>query len=252
MMSADAYIGMGLALLGSNACLLLLVLNVLGWINFLHADLSAIEDFAGTTLPHWQGHFQTATVAWLVFTLIVAVLPAVTKDTTGENEGVGDEKKDHNRRCHPWRRTALVIACVSATLALPHIMAPHRDRHPIIRRSLVGGSASTSSSVSTEQQPGAAAADEQQRVVIQQELVFSVDKMTCGGCGGHVRNLVESALSSQQKSSASSFAFDKVQVDWRAGVMSIYGTGLTDAVDRQAVAAVLEKDGYPTSFLYSQ
>lgn len=244
-MSADAYIGMGLALLGSNACLLLLVLNVLGWINFLHADLTAIEDFAGTTLPQWQGHFQTATVAWLVFTLIAAVLPAVTKDTTGEKKGVGDDKK----KDHPWRRTALVIACVSATLALPHIMAPHRDRHPIIRRSLVGGA--STSSVSTEQ-PGEAATGEQQRVVIQQELVFTVDNMTCGGCGGHVRNLVESALSSQQKSSPSSFAFDKVQVDWRAGVMSIYGTGLTDAVDRQAVAAVLEKDGYPTSFLYSQ
>ena len=40
---------------------------------------------------------------------------------------------------------------------------------------------------------------EQANSVTRQELVFSVDNMTCGGCGSHVRNLVEANLNKQQQ-----------------------------------------------------
>eukprot|EP00972_Heterocapsa_arctica_P021171 3117465-Heterocapsa_arctica.AAC.1 len=73
--------------------------------------------------------------------------------------------------------------------------------------------------------------------------------MTCGGCGSHVRNLVEKALAAQQRDSP--FTFDKVEVDWRAGVMSVHGTQLTDHLNKEDVMQILGEDGYPTSFLYS-
>merc|ERR1712087_891160 len=64
---------------------------------------------------------------------------------------------------------------------------------------------------------------------VEQELVFSVGNMTCGGGGPFVRNLAESQLSGQ-KTPSSSFTTNKVQVDWRAGIMSIYGTQPTDYI----------------------
>eukprot|EP00579_Thalassiosira_antarctica_P033316 CAMPEP_0201999900 /NCGR_PEP_ID=MMETSP0905-20130828/6335_1 /ASSEMBLY_ACC=CAM_ASM_000554 /TAXON_ID=420261 /ORGANISM="Thalassiosira antarctica, Strain CCMP982" /LENGTH=237 /DNA_ID=CAMNT_0048556209 /DNA_START=8 /DNA_END=721 /DNA_ORIENTATION=+ len=237
-MSTNTYIGMVLALLGSNLCLLLLVLNVLGWINFLHIDLVLIENFTESTLSRWQLHFQTATAGWLIFTLLGNVFPA---KSSGEN----DSKKKARRR-RPWHHTALTIASVVATLALPHLLGPHRHRHPVLRRSLLGNFATVNS-----KEPQTVHTTDDKPTTIDQELIFSVDNMTCGGCGSHVRDLAESNLAGQQKSS-SSFTINKVQVDWRAGVMSIYGTHLTDSVDRQELATYLENDGYPTSFLYSQ
>mmetsp|Transcript_19275 Transcript_19275/g.41182 ORF Transcript_19275/g.41182 Transcript_19275/m.41182 type:complete len:243 (+) Transcript_19275:109-837(+) len=236
-MSTDTYIGMVLALLGSNLCLLLLVLNVLSWLNFLHVDLIPIENFAESILSHWQVQFQTATVGWLVFTSVITVFPA---KSNGENDS---KKKSQSRR--PWHRYVLVSASVVATLALPHLLAPHRHRHPVLRRSLIGNSTTAGS----KQPQTQTVPSDNKPTTVEQELVFSVDNMTCGGCGSFVRNLAESNLAGQQKSS-SSFTLNKVQVDWRAGVMSIYGTHLTDFVDREAVVTSLEKEGYPTSFLY--
>mmetsp|Transcript_9729 Transcript_9729/g.21051 ORF Transcript_9729/g.21051 Transcript_9729/m.21051 type:complete len:240 (-) Transcript_9729:186-905(-) len=239
-MDTDTYIGMTLALLGSNLCLLLLVLNVLGWLNFLHADLAPLENFAETTLSPWHVHFQTATAGWLIFTLLVNVFP--TKSSSGGNDS---EKNTQSKR--PWHRTALIVASVVATLALPHLLAPHRNRHPIIRRSLIGNNLATGGL----EKPQTELPAEDKPTAVEQELVFSVDNMTCGGCGSHVRNLAESNLNGQEGAS-SSFTVNKVQVDWRAGVMSVYGTHVRDFVDRGAIAASLDKEGYPTSFLYSQ
>lgn len=104
------------------------------------------------------------------------------------------------------------------------------------------------------EQPQAVSVNDEEpaATVIHQELRFTVDNMTCGGCGSHVRNLVESTLTGQQRTSPNSFTIDNVQINWRAGVMSIYGTHLTDFVDLNAIATALGKEGYPTSFLYSQ
>lgn len=235
-MSTDTYIGIGLALLASNMCLLLLVLNVLGWINVLHMDLAPIEQFAESTLSQYQVQFQTATAGWLVFFLLTNTSRAKPKDESSE-------KKDQYRR--PRSHTALIVVSVLTTLALPHLLEPHRHRHPIIRRSVLGNVVSAST-----EQPHAVAGEEEP-TIIQQELVFTVDNMTCGGCGSHVRNLAESTLNKQRKSPPS-FTVSKVEVDWKAGVMSVYGTHLTEHVDQQSIISVLKEDGYPTSFLYSQ
>ncbi|KAL7535479.1 hypothetical protein ACHAWF_005181 [Thalassiosira exigua] len=238
-MITDAYmkIGVALALLGSNLCLLLLVLNALSWINFLHMDVAPIENFVEAILSPWRVHFQTATAGWLVFSLLVKFRPA--KSATG-----GSAEKKQSKL--PLRRSVILVVSVAGTLALPHLLAPHQHRHPVLRRSLVGDVAS----VAVGRQSDAAASDAGPAPA-EQELVFTVDKMTCGGCGSHVRNLAEANLSGQ-KTPSSAFTVSKVQVDWRAGVMSIYGTRLTDSIDREAIAATLGNEGYPTSFLYSQ
>jgi len=237
-MSINTKVGFGLALLATNMCLLLLVLNILGWMNLLHADLTPLENFAENTLSRWEMHFQAATVGWLVLTLVTNVFPAKSSES---------EIKKNTQSRRPWHRTALVMAGVVATLALPHILVHHRHRHPIIRRSVLSQNTVTFGStepenVSTKDKPAA----------VEQELVFSVDNMTCGGCGSHVRNVAESNLAVQQRSPPIPFTVNKVQVDWRAGVMSIYGTDLKDSVDRSAIALSLAEEGYPTTFLYSQ
>lgn len=43
---------------------------------------------------------------------------------------------------------------------------------------------------------------------------------------------------------------DKVTVDWRAGILSIYGGNLNEFVDQSVIIDMLKKEGYPTSFLY--
>ena len=46
---------------------------------------------------------------------------------------------------------------------------------------------------------------------------------------------------------------DKVAVDWRAGVLSIYGAGNLNEfvfVDQSVIIEMLKKEGYPTTFLY--
>ncbi|KAL7543188.1 hypothetical protein ACHAXR_012906, partial [Thalassiosira sp. AJA248-18] len=189
-MDFDLYIGMGLALLGSNLCLLLVTLNVLDWVNFLHADLTSIEKFASsTTLSQWQFHFQSAAVGWMVLILLLSVMPSSSFAGV-----VVDKTKKRDDR---------IVLGIMSTLALPHILVLYRQYHPIIRRSLVGTIRSSNSKqpniVSDDVDKGATGADPQAAppVAIQQELVFTVDKMTCGGCGSHVRNLVEKRLAVQ-------------------------------------------------------
>jgi hypothetical protein len=174
-----------------------------------------------------------------------------------------------------------------AILALPHVLNPYRQAHPIIRRSLVGffvprvkvgdvlvvaveekntviGSTEDADDamVTTDenhQQSSESSSSSSERKL--QELVFDVSSMTCGGCGSHVvRDTVEKELSTQQSStSTTSFEIEKVQVDWKAGVLSIYGQGLVEleegntcgGVDKEAISRVLDEDGYPTKFLYA-
>lgn len=248
MNSRDAYIGIGLATLGSNACLLLLVLNCLGWINVLHMDVAAIEQFAETTLTEWKVHFQTATMAWAV---CFVFLECVSGSKQHSDDG---NKKKEVKNGRPWHVTLIILASVLATLALPQLLQPYRQVHPIIRRSLVGSGGAVTTTVATVESAGVSVSDtisEKNAPMVQQEIVFEVEKMTCGGCGSHVRDLVESRLNVQQKKDASAFIVDKVQVDWKAGIMSIYGAGVTDGVDREDVSGVLGEE-YPTKFLYSQ
>jgi hypothetical protein len=250
-MSTSLYIGPTLALLGSNLCGLLLLLNSLGWFNILHADLQGLEQFVESTLSHYQVHFQTATVAYCLY------ITATTLMTTTEQIKTEDVRRKYSVTFR--FTTLLVLFGALTTLALPHVLLPHRQLHPIIRRSLVGykselvssesdanlGKGSIHDATTPEQPPK------------KQELVFSVDNMTCGGCGSHIRDMVERALSNQQhqQEGNSSFKVETVLVDWKAGVLSIHGFGLQPdecgGVNKEDVSSVLSKDGYPTKFLYA-
>jgi len=254
-MNTSTYIGLGLALLGSNLCLLLLLLNGLSWINFLHMDLTPIENFAESielSPEGFQIYFQSAAVGWLISM-------AIFSKHGGPKLEAGTEEADKKNK-RSLHHIAFPVIAILATLALPHILESHQHRHPIIRRSVVLDSSSKTNIAIKEGSHATSAQDAGDSNVksttenVQQELVFSVEKMTCGGCGSHVRNLAEADLAMQQKKlpADTGVTIDKVQVDWRAGVMSVHGMNVVDYVDQQAVAAVLEKDGYPTSFLYSQ
>ena len=151
------------------------------------------------------------------------------------------------------------ICIVVLTLLTPHILKSHRHRHPILRRSLIRHQSTSlmnnqhntvadSNNVNTQEEESTNA-----NSITPQELVFSVDNMTCGGCGSHVRNLVESNLNQQQQQQqqvSSTMTIDKVAVDWRAGILSIYGGNLNEFVDQSVIIDMLKKEGYPTSFLY--
>ena len=112
----------------------------------------------------------------------------------------------------------------------------------------------------------------------EQEMVFTVDNMTCGGCGSFVRNLVESNI--RKSASDGTVDIQNVHVDWRAGVLSIHGYDLTTvpatgtattATPTEGAAATtttdggnvafdiqseipiwLGNEGYPTKFLYME
>jgi len=203
----------------------------------------------------WQLYFQTATVAWLVLVLISAVK---SDDKVGVSS---DENKEEmkEKKCSNGAAIMKSISIVVLTLLTPHVLKPHRHRHPILRRSLIIGPQSTLV-INNQHQDGGGDLDSVNTnaeatvtsSVTRQELVFSVDNMTCGGCGSHVRNLVEANLNQQQQeqSSSSSMSIDKVAVDWRAGVLSIYGGHLKEFVDQSVIIEILKKEGYPTSFLY--
>jgi len=203
-----------------------------------------------------QLYFQTATMTWLMLVLISAVK---SDDKVGASS---DENKEETKetKCSNGAAVMKSISIVVLTLLIPHVLKPHRHRHPILRRSLIIGPQSTLvinnqhydgggdlDSVNTNAEATVTSS------VTRQELVFSVDNMTCGGCGSHVRNLVEANLNQQQQeqsSSSSSMSIDKVAVDWRAGVLSIYGGDLKEFVDQSVIIEILKKEGYPTSFLY--
>mmetsp|Transcript_2513 Transcript_2513/g.5532 ORF Transcript_2513/g.5532 Transcript_2513/m.5532 type:complete len:259 (-) Transcript_2513:1347-2123(-) len=249
------YLGLGLALLASDLCLLLLTLNCLSWMNILHMDLTFMEQAAETIFAkQWQLYFQTATMAWLMLVLISAV-------QSGNKVGVSsDENKEETKETKYSNGGAVMksISIVVLTLLTPHMLKPHRHRHPILRRSLIIGPQSTLV-INNQHHDGGGGVDSVNTndeatitsSVTRQELVFSVDNMTCGGCGSHVRNLVEANLNQQeQSSSSSSMSIDKVAVDWRAGVLSIYGGDLKEFVDQSVIIEILKKEGYPTSFLY--
>lgn len=249
------YLGIGLALLSSNLCLLLLTLNFLGWFNILHADLTFIEQAAETiSAKEWQLYCQSAMVAWLVLVLISAVQKRQQQDekvaVVSDDRKVTKDEKNNSHGASFLKSICIVVF----TLLTPHILQSHRHRHPILRRSLVSHQSTPVSkyqhnigadSYVNTQEEGTIASS-----ITPQELVFSVDNMTCGGCGSHVRNLVESNLNQQQQQQASSMTIDKVAVDWRAGVLSIYGGNLNEFVDQSVIIDMLKKEGYPTSFLY--
>jgi len=199
-----------------------------------------------------QLYFQTATMAWLMLVLISAVQSDKrVASSSDENKEETKEKKYSNGGA-----VMKSISIVVLTLLTPHVLKPHRHRHPILRRSLIVGPQSTLvinnqhhdggglDSVNTNDEATVTSS------VTRQELVFSVDNMTCGGCGSHVRNLVEANLNQQQQEQSSSMSIDKVAVDWRAGVLSIYGGDLKEFVDQSVIIEILKKEGYPTSFLY--
>ena len=234
-MGLEVYIGVGLGLLGSNLCLLLLALNACDWFGLIHADLSALERLAATgRLEDFRLHFRTAAAAY-------AVILALCSRTTSPSDP---------RRPKRRRRIAFAFVSTAATLAAPRVLRPISHRHPVIRRSLVGSSARDGPTRVDDSRAEGGSAGLDVPPPVRQELVFEVDKMTCGGCGSHVRNLVEKALAAQQRD-GSPFAFDKVEVDWRAGVMSVHGTQLTDHLDKDIVMQILSEDGHPTSFLYA-
>lgn len=252
------YLGIGLALLSSNLCLLLLTLNFLGWFNILHADLTFIEQAAETiSAQQWQLYFQSATVAWLVLVLLSAVRQ---RQKDGKVAVVSDDSskvtKEGKNKSH-GASSLKSICIVVLTLLTPHMLESHRHRHPILRRSLIRHQ--STSLTNNQHNTGADSIVNTQKEeatnansITPQELVFSVDNMTCGGCGSHVRNLVESSLNQQQQQQqkVSSMTIDKVTVDWRAGVLSIYGGNLNEFVDQSVIIDMLNKEGYPTSFLY--
>jgi copper chaperone CopZ len=240
------YLGIGLALLSSDLCLLLLILNSLSWLNLLHMDLTFIEQAAETiSTKHWQVYFQTGTIAWLVLVLISSLQKQQQAEQVG---GPTDDKVTKTKSISSKGALVKSISIVVLTLLTPHMLKSHRDRHPILRRSLISHQpASVTSGADSSVNK-----NEQANSVTRQELAFSVDNMTCGGCGSHVRNLVEANLNKQQQSSSSSMTIDKVTVDWRSGVISIYGYGdnLSKLVDQSVIIDMLEEEGYPTSFLY--
>lgn len=196
------YLGIGLSLLSSNLCLLLLALNFLGWFNILHADLTFIEQAAETTAQQWQLYFQSATVAWLVLVLLSAVQQRQKDNKVSDDSKV---KKEGKNKSHGGASSLKSICIVVLTLLTPHILKSHRHRHPILRRSLIRHQSTSltnnqhntvadSNNVNTQEEVTTNA-----NSITPQELVFSVDNMTCGGCGSYVRNLVESNLNQQQK-----------------------------------------------------
>jgi hypothetical protein len=254
------YLGIGLALLSSNLCLLLLTLNFLGWFNILHADLTFIEQAAETISAHqqWQLYFQSATVAWLVLVLLSAVRQRQKDEKVAVVSDDSKVTKERNNNKSHGASSLKSICIVVLTLLTPHVLESHRHRHPILRRSLIRHQSTSltnnqhntgaDSNVNTQKEATNA------KSINPQELVFSVDNMTCGGCGSHVRNLVESNLNQQQQQQqqrqGSSMTIDKVAVDWRAGILSIYGRNLNEFVDQSLIIDMLKKEGYPTSFLY--
>lgn len=253
------YLGIGLALLSSNLCLLLLTLNFLGWFNILHADLTFIEQAAESiSAQQWQLYFQSATVAWLVLVLLSAVQRRQKDEKVAVvSDDSSKVTKEGKNKSHGGASSLKSICIVVLTLLTPHMLESHRHRHPILRRSLIRHQSTSltnnqhntgaDSNVNTQKE-----ATTNANSITPQELVFSVDNMTCGGCGSHVRNLVESNLNQQQQQQqkVSSMTIDKVAVDWRAGVLSIYGGNLNEFVDQSVIIDMLKKEGYPTSFLY--
>ena len=210
------YLGICLALLSSDLCLLLLILNSLSWLNLLHMDLTFIEQAAETiSTKQWQVYFQTGTIAWLVLVLISAVQQQQRQ--AEKVVGWSTDDKEVTKKKSISSKGALVKSIsiiVILTLLTPQMLKPHRHRHPILRRSLI----SHQSASVTSGADSTVNTSEQASSVTRQELVFSVDNMTCGGCGSHVRNLVEANLNKQQQAlSLSSMTIDKVTVDWRAG-----------------------------------
>eukprot|EP00985_Skeletonema_marinoi_P035212 scaffold45958_cov234-Skeletonema_marinoi.AAC.2 len=253
---AMLYLGLGLALLASDLCLLLLTLNCLSWMNILHMDLTFMEQAAETIFAkQWQLYFQTATMAWLVLVLISAV-------QSDDKVGVSSDDNKEEMKEKKYSNGAVIMKSISIvvlTLLTPHVLKPHRHRHPILRRSLIVVGPQSTSVINNQHHDGGGGVDSVNTndeatitsSVTRQELVFSVDNMTCGGCGSHVRNLVEANLNQQQQEqSSSSMSIDKVAVDWRAGVLSIYGGDLKEFVDQSVIIEILKKEGYPTSFLY--
>ena len=237
----DVYIGPVLALLGSNLCLLLLVLNACDWFGVIHADLSSLERLAATGFVENYRHlFRTAAVVRAVSSALLLCTRTAPHADPRRAKPIPKERR---------RRTAIAFVATLATLAAPRLLRPHSHRHPVIRRSLVG-SAALDGPALVEDAPAGDGAGPDVPQPVRQELVFEVNKMTCWGCGSHVRNLVEKALAAQQQDD-SPFTFDKVEVDWRAGVMSVHGTQLIDHLNKDKVMEILSEDGYPTSFLYS-
>ena len=216
----------------------------------LHMDLTPIEQAAETIFAkQLQLYFTTATMAWLAMILLTK---RDVPSSSSSDEKIATRKQYSKRSA---------IAIVVITLLMPHILEPHRHRHPIIRRSLIARqstSAANNQHYSLDAESVNNANDNNKAnnnapIMIQQELVFTVDKMTCGGCGSHVRNLVEANLEKQQQQQtqhSNMSVVDKVAVDWRAGVLSIYGGNLNEFVDRNGIIDLLTREGYPTSFLY--
>ena len=211
-------------------------------------DLTFIEQ-AAETISKWQVNFQTGTIAWFVLVLISS-LQQQQQQQAEQVGGSTDGKEVTTTKKSISSKGALVksISIVVLILLTPHMLKPHRHRHPILRRSLI----SHQSASVTSGADSSVNTSEQANSITRQELVFSVDNMTCGGCGSHVRNLVEANLNKQQHLQASSMTIDKVIVDWRAGVLSVYGYGdnLSELVDQSVIIDMLKEEGYPTSFLY--
>ena len=208
------YLGIGLALLSSDLCLLLLILNSLSWLNLLHMDLTFIEQAAETiSTKQWQAYFQTGTIAWLVLLIISSLKQQQAEEVGGSTDDKEEVTTKKSIRSSSNGALVKSISIVALTLLTPHMLRSHRDRHPILRRSLI----SHQSASVTSGADSSVNTSEQANSITRQELVFSVDNMTCGGCGSHVRNLVEANLNKQQQASSSSMTIDKVTVDWRAG-----------------------------------
>ena len=192
--------------------------------NLLHMDLTFIEQAAETiSTKHWQVYFQTGTIAWLVLVFVSSLQQQQQQQTKKVGGSTDDKEEVTTTKKSISSKGSLVksISIVILTLSTPHMLKSHRHRHPILRRSLV--SHQSASVINIQHRKDGSGADsslntsEQANSVTRQELVFSVDNMTCGGCGSHVRNLVEANLNKQQQASSSSMTIDKVTVDWRAG-----------------------------------
>merc|ERR1719221_474915 len=91
MISADILISLILGLASTNLCPLLLLLNALDWINFLHADLGVLEAFA-TTISTWQFNFVSATIGWIVLLIVASYMPA----PVGSKPNDQHKKKQHH------------------------------------------------------------------------------------------------------------------------------------------------------------
>ncbi|KAL3919754.1 MAG: hypothetical protein SGILL_003594 [Bacillariaceae sp.] len=239
------YSGLFLALLSSKLCGLLLLLNGLSWTNLLHADLQALEEWVEVTLAPWSEVLQIFTLSYIV----IVTIETRRRARNEEKELKKNDQKPTKRRRNSF--TAWHILAILLVMVLPRLLLKSglKHSHPIIRRSLIGDDNIPQPDISPD--PSLVQPEPPQT---QEELVFEVAQMTCGGCGSHVRDLVEKSLDKQQQLSAESmmmFQINKVDVDWRAGVLSVYGLNVVEGVSKDAVSKVLSEDGYPTKFLYA-